>query len=127
MAGHDIIFEHETRAKRTGIVADRGQRFAGRGPAESEQFIRENLDRIGEVIEIVACSDGKVDIVGTKGTLRPEGFRAETSRPVPRRLIQVLDDLGLVNDDNMDQVIDGLRNLVACDVKCCHVLYRKQP
>lgn len=131
MDNYKIIRERDVKARTTGRI-QKGRKFQPGVTDSSRQFVMENLEEIGDIVEIVACRQGAgldtVDIVGTKGTLRPEGFSIGYSGEGPRGLCEVIDQLGLTpSDTDRKRMQNTIFEHIDQSTRCCRVLYRRSP
>ncbi|MFA6695048.1 MAG: hypothetical protein WCR85_00325 [Sphaerochaeta sp.] len=118
-----ILKQTDAKAQETGPYVRKGRYFSSTS-AESQQFIKENIDKIGEVVSIVACEDGRVDFVGTKGTLRPDGFAIGYMGTGPTKLYNLMEDLGLVEKSTVRNMKKAVHDPADPFFGCCRFLYR---
>lgn len=119
---YNLIVESETKATKSGPTGyiKKGHRFKPKITISSLQFVEENIDKIGRPLAVTAC-ECNIRIIGTKGTLVPEGFCTGYHGEGPSGLTDII--LNKLKWDDKEKVIGEITHKITEEEYGCKVLY----
>ncbi len=118
-SNYKLMVESETKATTSGYVK-KDRRFKSGITRSSLQFVEENIDKIGRPLVVTAC-ECNIRIIGTKGTLVPEGFCTGYYGEGPAGLTDTV--LNKLKWDDKEKVIGDITHKITEKEYGCKVLY----